>query len=237
MQATSHCCNTNVKTCCSQVAPSTIQEAPLSPEPKSFDLAELSTGWCFASAYGDDPLQASSHCCTETEKSCCAPKYPEDEVEDSTLFLQPKNFELAELSTVGVGSSFGNDWLQEFSHCCDEDDDSCCPKNEFLTEPSGRVGVSRKGSLLAGFPRNQWPFDLGRYGFKQIEPLLQQRKQDLLSADANPARSYVGRLVRLAARLLRRYDGRPLELVNGPRFARSRRCVARSTLLLQCVHG
>ncbi len=147
MQATSHCCNTNVKTCCSQVAPSTIQEAPLSPEPKSFDLAELNMVGD-ASAFGDNPLQASSHCCTETERSCCAPKYPEDEVEDS-LSLQPKNFELAELNTVGVASSFGDDWLQGFWHCCDEDDDSCCPYASSRNETVGLASAQRIAFWLA----------------------------------------------------------------------------------------
>ena len=135
--AASHCCNELDDSCCAPKYPEDEVEDSVSLLPQCFDLADLRDVGT-STAFGNNPLQASSHCCNEYDNSCCAPRYPEDEVEDSVSF-QPENFQLPELSNVDVASSFGNDWLQEFSHCCDDDDDSCCPENAF--QSSRAVGL------------------------------------------------------------------------------------------------
>ena len=76
----------------------------------------------------NNTLYASSHCCNEIDDSCCAPRNPPEETEDS-VSLGSQCFDMSQLSTAGVASVFGDNPLHTLSHCCDENDDSCCPPN------------------------------------------------------------------------------------------------------------
>ena len=82
LYASSHCCNDRDDSCCAPRNPPRESEDLVSLETHCFDLALLNDIGV-ASAFGENPLYASSHCCSASDKSCCAPNRPEDEQEDS----------------------------------------------------------------------------------------------------------------------------------------------------------
>ena len=124
LYASSHCCTVKDDSCCAPLNPPEEKEISASPDPQCFDLAKLNIVGIMP-ALGDNPLQASSHCCDTNNSTCCSDALPADEKE-VLASAEQITYWLASLETGGLSTleAMGSN---EFSHCCNKENKTCCP--------------------------------------------------------------------------------------------------------------
>lgn len=125
LYASSHCCNQDNHTCCPPGNPLEETKIATSPDPQCFDLAELSAH-DVSIPLGENQFQASEHCCNQHVKTCCAPVFEARE-SGIPLWSELQNSHIAGLKSIGATDAFSDDPLQESSHCCNENNYTCCP--------------------------------------------------------------------------------------------------------------
>lgn len=124
-QEESHCCTDVVDYCCPENYPEKVVEDSVLLQSQSLDIAQfhIVSG---ASSIDDNPLQELSQCCNENNTTCCPdailPGQDADFVPPS-----PTNYVSAFLEQYG-SSPLDAMGSFEYSYCCNEDDDTCCPE-------------------------------------------------------------------------------------------------------------